>query len=143
MGTISENLISTERISKARKRRQPGEVQLIAVTKTIEAKKVKEAVSAGARIFGENYVQEAQEKISKVKDTSTKWHFIGHLQKNKAKLAVELFDMIQTVDSLELAVELNKKAKKPVDVLIEVNIAREKTKTGVDAEGAVKLARPS
>ncbi|MBI5468409.1 MAG: YggS family pyridoxal phosphate-dependent enzyme [Deltaproteobacteria bacterium] len=144
MGTISENLISVmERISKAARKagRQPDEVQLIAVTKTVEAKKVKEAVSAGARVFGENYVQEAQEKISKVKDTATKWHFIGHLQKNKAKLALELFDVIQTVDSPELATELNKKAKKPVDVLIEVNIAREKTKTGVDSEGAVKLAR--
>lgn len=144
MGTISENLVSImERISKAARKagRQPNEVQLITVTKTVDAKRVKEAVAAGARVFGENYVQEAQEKIPKVKDTATKWHFIGHLQKNKAKYAVELFDMIHTVDSLELAAELNKKAKKPLDVLIEVNIAREKTKAGVDAEGAVKLAR--
>ncbi|HXI09330.1 MAG TPA: YggS family pyridoxal phosphate-dependent enzyme [Thermodesulfobacteriota bacterium] len=144
MGTISENMVSVMgRISKAARKvgRQPDEVQLVAVTKTVETKRVKEAVQAGARVFGENYVQEAAEKIAKVKDAATRWHFIGHLQKNKAKLAVEMFDMIQTVDSPGLATELNKKAKKPLDVLIEVNLAREKTKTGVDAEGAVKLAR--
>lgn len=143
-GTISENLLDIQdRISKAARKagRDPGEVTLIVVTKSVEPKKVKESLSAGARIFGENYVQEAQEKISKIKDKNIKWHFIGHLQKNKAKFAVELFDVIHTVDSVELAHELNKRAKEPQDVLIEVNIAREKTKTGVDAEGAVKLAR--
>lgn len=144
MGTISENLITVmDRINKAARKagRQPNEVQLIAVTKTVEVKRIKEAIASGLRVFGENYVQEAQEKASKIKDGSARWHFIGHLQKNKAKLAVELFDVIHTVDSLELATELNKRAKEPVDVLIEVNIAREKTKTGVDSEGAVKLAR--
>ncbi len=143
-GTISENLSSvTDRITKAARKagRDPEEVTLVVVTKGVEAKKIKEAISGGARVFGENYAQEAEEKILKIKDGTVKWHFIGHLQKNKAKLAVELFDCVQTVDSLELAVELNKRAKEPLDVLIEVNIAREKTKTGVDAEGAVELAR--
>ena len=143
-GTISDNLLNIqERIRKAAKRagRDPGEVTVIVVTKTVEPKRVKEAISAGMRVFGENYVQEAQEKMGKFKEKSLKWHFIGHLQKNKAKLAVELFDLIHTVDSVELAQELNKRAKGPVDVLIEVNIAREKTKAGVDPEGAVKLAR--
>lgn len=144
MGTISENLTDiNDRISRAARKagRRPDEVQLIAVTKTVEPKKIKEAVSAGIRVFGENYVKEAEEKISKIKDPSVRWHFIGHLQKNKAKLAAELFDVIHTIDSPELAVELNKKAHAPIDVLIEVNIAREKTKAGVDAEGAVKLSR--
>lgn len=143
-GTISENLIDVmERLKRAARKagRDPSEITLIAVTKTVEVKKIKEALSGGARVFGENYVQEASEKIEKVRDKNVKWHFIGHLQKNKAKLAVELFDVIHTVDSLELAKELNKRAQKPQDILIEVNIAREKTKTGVDAEGAVKLAR--
>ena len=143
-GTISDNLLNIqERIRKAAKRagRDPGEVTVIVVTKTVEPKRVKEAISAGMRVFGENYVQEAQEKMGKFKEKNLKWHFIGHLQKNKAKLAVELFDLIHTVDSVELAQELNKRAKEPVDVLIEVNIAREKTKAGVDPEGAVKLAR--
>lgn len=143
-GTISDNLLNIqERIRKAARRagRDPGEVTVIAVTKTVEPKRVKEAISAGMRVFGENYVQEAQEKMGKFKEKSLKWHFIGHLQKNKAKLAVELFDLIHTIDSAELAQELNKRASGPVDVLIEVNIAREKTKAGVDPEGAVKLAK--
>lgn len=142
--SISENLIKIQdRIRKSARKagREPSEVTLIAVTKKVEPKKIKEAVANGVRVFGESYVQEAEEKIGKIKDHSIKWHFIGHLQKNKAKLAVELFDFIQTVDSPELAVELNKKAKEPINILIEVNLAREKTKTGVDAEGAVKLAR--
>ena len=79
--------------------------------------------------------------MEKIKDKAVRWHFIGHLQKNKVKLAVEMFDCIETVDSIELAQEINKRAKEPIDCFIEVNIAREKTKTGVDAEGAVKLAR--
>jgi pyridoxal phosphate enzyme (YggS family) len=143
-GNISENLLNIhDRIAKAARRagRDPNEVTLIAVTKTVEPKRIKEAISAGIRVFGENYVQEAQEKMAKFKDKKLKWHFIGHLQKNKAKFAVELFDLIHSVDSVELAQELNKRAKEPVDILIEVNIAKENTKTGIDPEGAVKLAR--
>jgi len=143
-GTISENLLNIhDRIAKAAKRagRDPGEVTIIAVTKMVEPKRIKEAISAGIRVFGENYVQEAQEKIGKFKEKNLKWHFIGHLQKNKAKLAVELFDLMHAVDSVELAQELNKRSKEPVDILIEVNIAKENTKAGIDPEGAVKLAR--
>ncbi|MBI1912972.1 MAG: YggS family pyridoxal phosphate-dependent enzyme [Deltaproteobacteria bacterium] len=143
-GIISENLSSIlDRINRAARKagRDPSEVTLVAVTKTVEPKKIKEAISGGVRVFGENYIQEAEEKIAKIKEKNIKWHFVGHLQKNKAKLAVEMFDLIHTVDSVELAAELNKRAKEPQDVLIEVNIGREKTKTGVDAEGAVKLAR--
>ncbi|MBI5902081.1 MAG: YggS family pyridoxal phosphate-dependent enzyme [Deltaproteobacteria bacterium] len=143
-GTISENLMSVmDRINKAARKagRDPGEVTLVAVTKSVETKKIKEAVAGGARVFGENYVQEAEEKIPKIKDQTVMWHFIGHLQKNKVKSAVELFDMIQTVDGMELAAEINKRAKGPIDILVEVNLAREKTKTGVDFPGAIKLAR--
>ncbi|MBI5454318.1 MAG: YggS family pyridoxal phosphate-dependent enzyme [Deltaproteobacteria bacterium] len=143
-GTISENLAGVlEKIGKAARKagRDPGEVTLLAVTKTVDIKRVKEAVSSGAKTLGENYVQEAGEKMEKIKDKAVRWHFIGHLQKNKVKLAVEMFDCIETVDSIELAHEINKRAKEPMDIFIEVNLAREKTKTGVDAEGAVKLAR--
>lgn len=143
-GNIAENvLIINDRISRAARKagRDPSEITLIAVTKTVELKRIKEAVSAGLRTFGENYVQEAQEKIAKIKDKHVRWHFIGHLQKNKAKFAVELFNMIHTVDSLELAQELNKKAAAPLEILIEVNIGKEKTKAGTDPEGAVKLAK--
>ena len=142
--TITENILQiNDRISRAARKagRDPGEITLIAVTKTVETKSIKEAISAGLRVFGENYVQEAQEKMGKIKDKHLKWHFIGHLQKNKAKLAIELFDMIHTVESVDLAKELNKRAQEPLDILIQVNIAREKTKGGVDAEGAVKLAK--
>jgi len=143
-GSISENLLNIhDRIAKAARRagRDPGEVTIVAVTKMVEPKRIKEAISAGLRVFGENYVQEAQEKMGKFKEKKLKWHFIGHLQKNKAKFAVELFELIHSLDSVELAQELNKRAKKPLDVLIEVNIAKENTKTGIDPEGAVKLAR--
>lgn len=143
-GTISENLTSvTDRVRKAARKagRDPEEVTLVAVTKGVELKRIKEAYAGGARVFAENYVQEAEAKVSKIKDGTVRWHFIGHLQKNKVKRAVELFDCVQTVDSLELALDLNKRAAEPLNVLIEVNIAREKTKTGVDAEGAVRLAR--
>jgi pyridoxal phosphate enzyme (YggS family) len=143
-GTISQNLQNIhDRIAKAARRvgRDPGEVSIVAVTKTVEPKRIKEAISAGLRVFGENYVQEAQEKMVKFKEKNLKWHFIGHLQKNKAKLAVELFDLIHTIDSVELAHELNKRAQEPVEILIEVNIAKENTKAGIDPEGAVKLAR--
>lgn len=141
---ISENILNIyDRIRRAARKagRDPGEITVVAVTKMVEAKKVKEAVSAGLRVFGENYVQEAQEKIGKVKDKKVKWHFIGHLQKNKAKVAAGLFDMIESVDSVELAKELNKRAAGPLDIMIEVNIAREKTKGGVSPDEAVKLAR--
>ncbi|MBI5599887.1 MAG: YggS family pyridoxal phosphate-dependent enzyme [Deltaproteobacteria bacterium] len=142
--TIGENLASVmHRIERAARKagRDPGEITLVSVTKNVETKKIKEAMRAGARVFGENYVQEAEEKIENLKKARLSWHFIGHLQKNKAKYAVELFDMIESVDSVELAKELSKKAKKPVDVLIEVNIAREKTKTGVEAKNVEKVAR--
>jgi len=141
---ISENLVEVmERIAKAARKvgREPGEVRLIAVTKLVEAKRVKEALSCGARIFGENYVQEAEEKIKKVRDGSIKWHFIGHLQKNKVKVAVELFDVIETVDTIELAAEINKRAKEPLEVFIEVNIAKEKTKAGCFPDAVMKLAK--
>ncbi len=143
-GTIEGNLVAVlDRVKAAARKagRDPSEVTLVAITKNVEFKKVREAVSGGARVFGENYVQEAEEKIKKIKDASVKWHFTGHLQKNKAKLAVELFDVIETVDSVELATELNKRAKKPIECLIEVNIAREKTKTGVGPDHAFKLAK--
>ncbi len=109
--TVSENLINViERIKRAARKvgRDPSEVTLVAAAKSVEIKKIKEAISGGVRAIGENYVQEAAEKIKKIKDSSVKWHLIGHLQKNKAKIAVNLFDVIESVDSLELAKELNK-----------------------------------
>jgi len=146
MSTIKENLLSvTERIEKAAKRvgREPGEIKLVAVSKTVEVDRIKEAIEAGVSILGENYVQEAQKKIE-VLGGPVAWHFIGHLQSNKAKYAVRLFDMIHSLDSLPLAEELNRRAEQAgriMKVLIEVNISGEATKFGLDEARVFDIAR--
>lgn len=111
----------------------PSDIQLIAATKSHSVKEIEEAISAGIKTIGENYVQEAKQKYEKLKG-KVKFHLIGHLQANKVKDAVEIFGMIQTVDSLKLAKEINKRTKKAMPVLIEINIAYEKNKSGVFQE---------
>ncbi len=121
----------------------PDEVQLVAAAKTIQPEEVLEAVEAGVRIVGENYVQEA-ERAHEVVGNRAKWHFIGHLQKNKVKKAVRIFDMIETVDSVEIAREIDKRCAqigKVMPVLIEVNSGREKQKAGVLPESVEWLVR--
>ncbi|MBU2103024.1 MAG: YggS family pyridoxal phosphate-dependent enzyme [Candidatus Omnitrophota bacterium] len=111
----------------------PSGVSLVAATKTRVVAEIEEAIAAGVAAIGENYVQEAQEKFSVI-GNKVKWHLIGHLQKNKAKFAVKVFDMIETLDSVELAGALNKECKKInkiMPVLIEVNSACEPQKAGV------------
>ncbi|GER93471.1 YggS family pyridoxal phosphate enzyme [hot springs metagenome] len=126
--------------------RSPDEVKLIAVTKTVSVEAIKEAVDAGLRIFGENRVQEAQKKIQSLKlevqNSRIEWHLIGHLQKNKIKYAVQLFDLIHTVDSIELAEELNKQAekiKKTQRVLVQIKLSEEETKHGIPEENLMPL----
>ena len=121
--------------------RSPFVVKLIAVTKTVDIETIKEAVDLGLRIFGENRVQEAKEKISSLKsqipDAKVEWHLIGHLQKNKAKMAVQLFDLIHSLDSIGLAEELNKHAErngKVQRVLIQVKLSEEEAKHGIARE---------
>ena len=124
--------------------REPDSVRLVAVSKTIPEDAVREAIKSGADILGENYIQEAKDKINALSAYPVSWHFIGHLQSNKAKYAVKLFDMIHTVDSLKLAKELNKQAKKInkiQKILIQVNISMESTKSGVHEEDAQKLIK--
>ncbi|MFC1907608.1 YggS family pyridoxal phosphate-dependent enzyme [Chloroflexota bacterium] len=121
----------------------PHGVQLVAAAKTRSPEEVLRAVEAGAKIIGENYVQEAEQAYQFVGDKA-EWHFIGHLQKNKVKKAVRIFDMIETVDSLELAEEINKRcsqAGKVMPVLIEVNSGREKHKSGVLPEDTEQMVR--
>jgi pyridoxal phosphate enzyme (YggS family) len=121
----------------------PGEVQLVAAAKTRQAEEILEAVEGGVKIVGENYVQEA-ERAYEVVGNRVKWHFIGHLQKNKVKKAVRIFDMIETVDSVEIAREIDKRCAqigKIMPVLIEVNSGREKQKSGVFPEGVEQLVR--
>jgi len=105
---------------------------------------VREAITAGVNILGENYIQEAKDKINTLSSYPVSWHFIGHLQSNKAKYAVKLFDMIHTIDSLKLAHELNKQAKKInkiQQILIQINISMESTKSGIHEEDAQKLIK--
>lgn len=119
----------------------PASVQLLAAAKSRTTEQVEEAVKAGIKIIGENYVQEAEKARESIGDR-VKWHFIGHLQKNKVKKAVELFDMIETVDSIELAREIDKRCAqtgKVMPVLIEVNSGREPQKSGVYPENAEAL----
>ncbi len=144
--SIADNLKHIhDRIAAAAKRagRDPSSVQLIVVTKTVDAERIREAVAAGAAILGENRVQEAKEKIEKLGQIAS-WHLIGHLQTNKAKYAVKLFDMIHSVDNLDLAKELDKQAGKigkVQNVLIEVSIAGEAAKAGVALQEAAGLVR--
>jgi pyridoxal phosphate enzyme (YggS family) len=145
MGDLKKNLENVKaRIQKAAQacHRDPASIRLVAVSKTIPAEVVKEAIEAGATILGENYVQEARDKIKSLSSFPVHWHFIGHLQTNKAKYAVRLFDLIHSVDSLKLAQELNKEAQKSGKVqkiLIQVNVAGEDTKSGVSAAEAPVL----
>lgn len=116
----------------------PSHVMLVAATK---GRSADEILVSGATIVGENYVQEAEQKINTI-GNRIHWHFIGHLQKNKVKKAVQLFEMIQTVDSVELAQKIDAECrtiKKVMPVLIEVNSGREKTKAGVLPEAVEKL----
>lgn len=142
--SITDNLkIVMDRIAAAAERsgRDPASVRLVAATKTVQPERIKEAVQAGVYIIGENRVQEAREKI-RLLGSIASWHLIGTLQKNKAKYAVRLFDLIHSVDSLELAQELDRQAAKigkVQDVLIEVNIAGEMSKSGVRADEAARL----
>jgi len=121
----------------------PGGVELVAAAKDRAAEEVLQAVEAGVKIIGENYVQEA-EKIYGVIEIRAKWHMIGHLQKNKVKKAVAQFDMIETVDSVDLAREIDKRCAqigKVMPILVEVNSGREKQKSGVLPENVEQLIR--
>lgn len=134
------------RISKAAVAcgRDPESVRLVAVSKTVPSERVREAIDAGVTILGENYVQEARDKIDALDSCPVSWHFIGHLQSNKAKIAVKLFDLIHSVDSLKLAAELDKQAKKlnkVQKILVQVNIAQEATKSGLPEQDTPQLIK--
>lgn len=124
--------------------RDPETVKLVAVSKTVHTDRILAAIKAGVTDLGENYIQEAREKIEALREENVSWHFIGHLQSNKAKYAVRLFDLIHSIDSLKLAKELNKRASalgKVQKILVQVNISGEATKSGIETEQAVRLVR--
>lgn len=124
--------------------RNPDEITLIGVSKRKPADLIQAAINAGHKDFGENYIQEAVEKIDSLGRDAACWHFIGHLQSNKAKFAVKYFDLIHTVDKFKLAKEINKQAAKIgkiQEILLQINIAREQTKSGADAGEVIGLAK--
>jgi PLP dependent protein len=142
-----ENAVSTaENLAAIRERieaaslhvgRTPREVKLMAVTKTQSAERIREAYTAGQRLFGENRVQEFAEKADALRDLhDAEWHMIGHLQSNKTAKSVELFRAVDSVDSVKLAEKLDAaatKAGKKFEVLIEINVGGEQAKSGVAA----------
>jgi pyridoxal phosphate enzyme (YggS family) len=142
MNPVAENLASIkQRIETACRRsgRDPGSVKLVGVTKTVSIERIREGVAAGLAILGENYIQEALKKKELLAGLDFSWHFIGHLQSNKAKLAAASFDCIHTVDRESLALELDRQAQRlgrRIPVLIQVNVGDESTKSGV-APGAL------
>ena len=135
--SIAENLANIEhRIAEAAKRsgRPAGSVKLVAVSKTHPPETLREAISAGVRAFGENKVQEGESKILEVGRDAAEWHLIGHLQSNKARRAVQLFDVIHSVDSVDLAKRLERicgeESRGSLPVLVQVDHARAETHSG-------------
>lgn len=124
--------------------RDPAGIQLVAVSKKKPVEAIREALAAGVTHLGENYIQEAVDKIERLGPIPAQWHFIGHLQSNKARFAVAHFDLIHTVDRIKLAREINRQAEKlnkVQSILIQVNISREFSKSGTSADQALNLAR--
>jgi len=122
--------------------RNPKEIRLLAATKSVPPERILEAIEAGIRIIGENYVQEAQKKYELI-GPRVSWHMIGRLQTNKAKYAVRLFEVIHSLDSLKLAQELQKAAErqgKKVKVMIQVNLSGEITKGGISPDKVKELS---
>ncbi|WP_426337060.1 YggS family pyridoxal phosphate-dependent enzyme [Pseudoduganella sp. R-31] len=151
MSTIAHNLqVVTEAINVAEReaRRAPNEVQLLAVSKTFPAQAVFEAVLAGQRAFGENYVQEGVDKIHELARmrgcTPLEWHFIGPIQSNKTRLIAENFDWVHTIEREKIAQRLSEQRPQglhPMQVCIQVNTSGEASKSGVLPAGAAALAR--
>lgn len=147
---ISDNLKDIkDRIAAAASRvnRSPAGIKIVAVSKQVAADRILEALNLGQNMFGENYVQEALEKIPLVKKRSKQkptFHFIGKLQSNKAKKAAELFDVIETVDSIKLGLALEKHCaalNKHIDALVQVNIGGENQKSGIKPEGCEEIVQ--
>ena len=146
MGNIAANIkgiIHKIKLAAERVGRKEESVELVAVTKTVDVSKIKEAIRAGIKIIGENRVQEAREKFKDI-GKEVEWHLIGHLQTNKVKYIFDIFSLIHSVDSLSLAEEIQKRAENKgleTDILIEVNLSGEKTKFGILPEKAINFVK--
>ena len=142
VGANYRGIVERMAFAAARVGRDAHEVRLLAASKSQSVAAMRAAIAAGVALIGENYAQEAQEKKRQLADAKAEWHMIGHLQRNKAKLAVELFDVIESLDNLALARELDKEAAKRSKVartFIEVNLAGEESKTGIAKGGVTAL----
>jgi pyridoxal phosphate enzyme (YggS family) len=117
--------------SAERAGRDPNEIVLVAVTKTLPVERIREALAVGLRILGENRVQEALPKIEEIGPANVEWHVIGHLQTNKVKFIEGRFRMVQSLDGVGLVEALDRRLQSALDVLVEVNVAQEPQKTGV------------
>jgi pyridoxal phosphate enzyme (YggS family) len=139
IGSNVEKINAKIASAAARSGRSPADITLIAVTKTVGAEQVREAYTAGIRNFGENRAQELKLKRSQLDDLDCIWHFIGHLQTNKAKDALANASLIHSVDSLPLAAEIGRRAGSvgvPADILAQINISEEESKSGIGAAEA-------
>ncbi|MBI5417166.1 alanine racemase, partial [Candidatus Poribacteria bacterium] len=142
--SITDNILKIkEKISEACKRsnRNPEDIIIVCVTKTIPINQILEAVNSGMKIIGENKIQETKEKYEVLKG-KTGFHFIGHLQQNKVKEAVRMFDMIQSVDSISLANALSiesQKQNKILDILVEVKTSIDPAKYGAEPDNLEKI----
>lgn len=145
--SIKENIDGIlERIADVCERsgRNPDDITLIAVSKTVNADRAREAVEAGILNLGENRVQELTDKYEKLSDTEVKWHMIGHLQKNKVKYIIDKVELVHSVESVELANEINKRAEKnnlKVNILVELNIGEEESKFGISEESVYDFVK--
>ena len=145
--TITKNLSSvTNRIENAalQANRILTDIDILAVSKTWPAEKLRAAIDAGLTRFGENYLQEALQKIEQLQDLKIEWHFIGPIQSNKTKDIAIHFDWVQSIDRLKIAQRLNKQrpaSQSPLNVCIQINIDNETTKSGVQVSELFSLAR--
>lgn len=136
-----QRVMETIRSAAARSGRSPSEIKLLAASKSQNISAIRLAIGAGIHLFGENYIQEAKIKKESMEE-NVEWHMIGHLQRNKVKAALEIFSLIQSLDSLELARALDREGKKRgqvVRVFVEINLAGEPTKGGVGKAELVEL----
>ncbi len=137
-----QSVLTKVRSAAEKAGRPAGAVRLVAATKTVSIEHIAEGVRAGLSILGENRVQEALSKITAFTQTPVQWHFIGHLQRRKVRSVMGLFDLIHSVDSLELAQEIDRRAGetgRQQNVLLEVNIGKEPTKSGFSPDDVVRL----
>lgn len=139
VGANYRSIVERIAAAAAKAGRRAAEVRLLAAAKSQSVDAIRAALAAGVTLIGENYVQEFQDKQNQMADAKAEWHMIGHLQRNKARLAMQLFDVIESLDNLALARELDKEAARQTKIartFIEVNLAGEESKTGI-AKGEV------